>query len=99
VAAIQRARRHPDKEVPGGIGNVPYANALSKLDLDMSQYIHDNTEDEFTHFNFLNHYLQSKGADPVDLGPFRTLHGSTATGAADKKRITPAPRTKSVSPI
>ncbi|HEY2226140.1 MAG TPA: ferritin-like domain-containing protein [Xanthobacteraceae bacterium] len=78
----------PDKEVPGGTGNVPYANALSKLDLDMSQYIHDNTEDEFTHFNFLNHYLQSKGADPVDLGPFRNLHGSTATGAADKKRIT-----------
>jgi hypothetical protein len=78
----------PDREVPGGTGNVPYTNALSKLDPDMAQYIHDNTEDEFTHFNFLNHYLQSKGADPVDLGPFRALRGSTASGAADKKRIT-----------
>jgi hypothetical protein len=50
----------------------------------MSQYIHDNTEDEFTHFTFINAYLQSKGADAVDLGQFRTLSGSTATGATPK---------------
>jgi hypothetical protein len=54
----------------------------------MSQYIHDNTEDEFTHFTFINAYLQSKGADAVDLGQFRTLSGSTATGAQRKKRLT-----------
>jgi hypothetical protein len=29
------------------------------------QYIHHNTDDEFTHQNFLNAYLVSKGADPV----------------------------------
>ena len=34
----------------------------------MPQYIHDNTEDEFTHFTFINAYLVSKGADPVNLG-------------------------------
>jgi hypothetical protein len=54
-------------EVPGGSGNVPYTNALTVLDSDMAVYIHDNTDDEFTHQNFLNDYLVSKGADPVDL--------------------------------
>src|ERR1700682_846599 len=57
-----------DREVPGGSGSKPFADALLKLDMDMSQYIHDNTEDEFTHFTFLNAYLKSKGAEPVDLG-------------------------------
>src|SRR4029077_8861619 len=69
-----------DKEVPGGTGNKPYTGALSNLDGDMPQYIHDNTEDEFTHFNFINAYLKSKDADPVNLDQFRTLEGSTATG-------------------
>jgi hypothetical protein len=77
-----------DKEVPGGSGSKPYANALSNLDADMSQYIHDNTEDELTHFTFLNAYLQSKGAEPVDLSRFRNLKGSIASGAQDKKRLT-----------
>src|SRR5580700_1829141 len=34
-----------DSEVPGGSGNPAYAAAISFLDGDMSQYIHDNTED------------------------------------------------------
>src|ERR1700719_466300 len=42
-----------DKEVPGGSGNPTYTKALTKLDLDMPQYIHDNTEDEFSHFTFI----------------------------------------------
>ena len=46
-----------DSEVPGGSGNPHYTKALQKLDGDMDQYIHDNTEDEFTHFNFINAYL------------------------------------------
>jgi hypothetical protein len=77
-----------DKEVSGGSGSPAYKAALAKLDLDMSQYIHDNTEDEFTHFRFLNAYLTSKGAEPVDLTPFRKLPGSTAPGSSGKKRIT-----------
>src|SRR5690348_1792405 len=77
-----------DSEVPGGSGNAAYTDALSQLDTDMAQYIHDNTEDEFTHFTFLNAYLQSRGAQPVNLEPFRTLTGSTATGAANVKRLT-----------
>src|SRR5437868_2356893 len=74
-----------DSEVPGGSGSPAYIKALSVLDADMSQYIHDNTEDEFTHFTFINAYLVSKGAQPVNLDQFRTLKGSQATGAQKNK--------------
>ena len=77
-----------DSEVPGGSGNPAYTEALSQLDEDMAQYIHDNTDDEFTHQNFLNAYLASKGAATVSLEPFRTLPGSTATGSSQKMRLT-----------
>src|SRR5258707_11099609 len=75
-------------EVPGGSGNSAYTAALSVLDSDMAQYIHDNTDVEFTHQNFLNVYLESKGASPVSLEAFRTLPGSTATGSSGKLRLT-----------
>ena len=75
-----------DSEVPGGSGSKPYINGLLQLDGDMPQYIHDNTEDEISHFTFLNAYLASKGANPVDLEKFRTLKGSQATGAQKNKR-------------
>src|SRR5712691_1653225 len=71
-----------DHEVPGGTGNPRYTAAIEVLDEDMPTYIHDNTDDEFTHQNFLNAYLASKGADTVNLEPFRTLRVSTATGAS-----------------
>lgn len=78
-----------DSEVPGITGgSAPYINALSKLDSDMAQYIHDNTEDEITHFEFINAYLASKGASPVNLDPFRTLPSSRATGARQIGRLT-----------
>ena len=77
-----------DSEVPGGSGNPQYTKALKKLDGDMDQYIHDNTEDELTHFTFINAYLVSKGADPVNLDQFRILPSSTATGAQQIKRLT-----------
>jgi hypothetical protein len=77
-----------DHEVPGGKGNKAFTKALSVLDSDMAQYVHDNTEDEFTHFTFINAYLKSRGAAPVNLEPFRTLPGSTATGSANVKRLT-----------
>ncbi len=78
----------PDSEVPGGSGNPAYTAALSVLDSDMAQYIHDNTDDEFTHQNFLNAYLVSKGEEPVNLEQFRTLEGSMATGSSGKLRLT-----------
>ena len=69
-----------DDEVPGGTGIAAYTEKLENLDGDFAQYVHDNTDDEFTHFTFLNAYLQSKGAAPANLDPFRMLKGSTATG-------------------
>jgi hypothetical protein len=77
-----------DSEVPGGSGSPGYVAALQVLDGDMPQYIHDNTEDEFTHFTFINAYLVSKGADPVNLDKFRTLPSSKATGAQHIGRLT-----------
>jgi hypothetical protein len=79
-----------DEEFPGGggTGNPAYTDALTVLDSDMAQYIHDNTDDEFTHQNFLNAYLVSKGAEPVNLEQFRTLPGSKATGSTGSLRLT-----------
>src|SRR5438876_2277921 len=74
-----------DPEVPGGTGNSAYTAALEVLDEDMAVYIHDNTDDEITHHQFLNAYLVSKGAAPANLNPFRTLMGSTATGVNPNK--------------
>jgi hypothetical protein len=67
-------------------GNLAYKLALQNLDGDMPQYITDNTDDELSHVAFLNAYLKSKGAEPVNLDRFRTLPGSTATGV-DKQKI------------
>ena len=77
-----------DREVPGGSGSKAYTAALAVLDSDMAQYIHDNTDDEFTHFTFLNAYLKSRGGRPVNLEPFRKLPSSKATGAQRIKRLT-----------
>ena len=83
----------------GGIGDNPppevgpnqlnsYQAALSALDGDGPQYITSNTIDEISHATFLNGYLESKGADPVDFSEFETLQGSTATGAENIGRLT-----------
>jgi hypothetical protein len=77
-----------DAEVPGGSGNPAYTDKLRNLDEDFDQYIHDNTDDEITHFTFLNAYLESRGARPVNLEPFRTLVGSKATGSSGQLRLT-----------
>ncbi len=77
-----------DSEVPGGTGNRIYTEKLRRIDRNFSQYIHDIADDEMSHQTFLNAYLVSKGADPVDMEPFRTLQGSTATGSSGKLRLT-----------
>src|SRR6202008_461252 len=48
-----------------------------------------NTRDEISHASFLNAYLASKGARPVDLTPFLRLPSSQATGSnKTAKRLT-----------
>jgi len=44
-------------------GNKAYHDALQILDTDMPTYVLDNTDDEFSHANFLLAYLKSKGAN------------------------------------
>jgi hypothetical protein len=77
-----------DQEVPGGHGNPQYTAKIEVLDGDMPQYVHDNTEDEISHFMFINAYLESKGEEPVNLDHFRTLPSSRATGAQNIGRLT-----------
>jgi hypothetical protein len=84
----------------GGIGDNPpievapnqqlnnYQIALSNLDSDGPQYISSNWIDELSHAAFLNGYLESKGADPVNFDEFQTLQGSQATGAQNIGRLT-----------
>ena len=84
----------------GGIGANPpievdpsqtlnnYQVALSNLDGDAPQYITSNWKDELTHAAFLNAYLESRGAEPVNFDEFETLPGSTATGSTGIGRLT-----------
>ena len=65
-----------------------YQQALSNLDSDGPQYITSNTLDEVSHANFLNAYLESRGAEPVNFSQFETLKGSTAQGSSLKPRLT-----------
>jgi hypothetical protein len=65
-----------------------YQLALSNLDSDGPQYITSNTLDEVSHATFLNAYLESRGAEPVNFDEFRILEGSTATGSTGIKRLT-----------
>ncbi len=78
-----------DDEESGVNGGSPlYMAALQILDGDMSQYIHDNTDDERSHQAFINAFLESIGADPVNLDQFATLPSSKASGARDLGRLT-----------
>jgi hypothetical protein len=77
-----------DAEVAGGSGNRAYTKALAVIDEDMHQYIHDNADDEQSHADFINSYLQARGEQPINLDPIRTLPGSKATGAAQVGRLT-----------
>jgi hypothetical protein len=65
-----------------------YQLAFQFLDGDGSQYITSNSIDEVSHATFLNGYLESKGADPVNFDEFRILQGSQAQGAQDIGRLT-----------
>jgi hypothetical protein len=66
-----------------------YVLALQQLDGDMPQYINDNTDDEISHHRFLNNYLASKGARPIDLSTdFAILPPSQVTGVPQNGRLT-----------
>src|SRR5256886_3895711 len=71
------------------LGNPAFQNGLFALDGDMPTYVNQNTRDEFSHQDFINAYLVSKGRRPVSLEAFRTLPSSQATGSnKTAKRLT-----------
>src|SRR5271170_3231225 len=78
----------PPETDPGQQPTNPYQAAFLNLDGDGPQYIQSNTLDEVSHATFINAYLASKGADPVDLVQFNTLPGSSATGSTGAGRLT-----------
>jgi hypothetical protein len=77
-----------DSEVPGGGGNFVYQEKLTRIDRNVSQYIHDNADDEISHQNFINAYLVANGAQAVNMEPYRTLKGSSAAGSSGNLRLT-----------
>jgi hypothetical protein len=70
------------------LGNDAFGEAIEAIDDDFPQYISDNTDDEISHADFLNSFLVSMGAHPVNLDAFRTLPSSQATGAQQIGRLT-----------
>jgi hypothetical protein len=76
-------------DIPFKTGLAPdYITGLLVLDGDMPQYIVDNTDDEISHHRFLNNYLQSKGAKPIDLSSFAIIPPSGVTGVPQNGRLT-----------
>ena len=54
-----------------GENNDEFMEALEAIDDDMVEYAVDVTEDELSHHQFINAYLRSIGAPPVNLDRFR----------------------------
>jgi len=78
-----------DNEVSGvNGGNPAYTAALTILDGDMPQYVHDNADDENSHVAFLNAYLASKGEQSVNFDAFRNIPPSKVTGVPQRGRLT-----------
>jgi hypothetical protein len=62
-------------------GNEGYREVLESLDEGLPQYISDTTDDERSHADFINAFLRSRHAQPVNLDRFRTLPAVDAEGA------------------
>src|ERR1041384_2412727 len=69
-------------------GNPAFKEALENIDDDNPDYIEQNTDNEESHAEFINAFLVSRGAEPVNLDAFRTLPSSQATGAQQIGRLT-----------
>jgi hypothetical protein len=73
-----------DLSFPNGLADL-YVTGLQQLDGDMPQYISDNTE--LSHESFLKAYLESTGADVVDLTKFKIIQPSQVTGVPNIIRV------------
>lgn len=68
--------------------NPAYRDALEGIDDDLPVYAIDITEDELSHADFINAYLRSIGAQPVNLDPFRTIRPPNVRGLRPVPRLT-----------
>jgi hypothetical protein len=71
-----------------GENNAEYEDALADIDDHMVEYAVDVTEDELSHHEFINAFLASEGAEPVDLDEFRTIPSPPVTGLQQIGRLT-----------
>ena len=69
-------------------GNPRYREALETIDDDLPVYAIDVTEDELSHAEFINAYLRSIGAEPVNLDRFRVIASPPVTGLRQIGRLT-----------
>ena len=88
MGAVQRARRDPGPRTPGRKREQALHQGPLGAGQGLPQYIHDNADDEQSHANFINAYLEANGAEPINLDKFRTLPSSKATGARQIGRLT-----------
>ena len=75
-----------DSEVPGGTGSAAYTAALKVLDGDMDQYIHDNTEDEFTHQDFHQRLAGFEGRAARQSGAVSHFARQSGDGGRENKK-------------
>jgi hypothetical protein len=68
--------------------NEDFNDALMRIDPSIVRYICDDRDDERSHANLINAFLQSIGEQPVNLDAFRTLPSSPAQGAEQRGRLT-----------
>jgi len=68
--------------------NHGFNRALTRIDKSLPRYITNDRDDELSHANLINAFLQAIGQPPVNLDPFRTLPPVTATGASNIGRLT-----------
>ena len=69
-------------------GNPGYREALESIDDDLPVYTVDVTEDELSHAQFINAFLRSIGADPVNLDAFRVIPSPHVRGLRKIGRLT-----------
>jgi hypothetical protein len=68
--------------------NPQYREVLSNIDADGPTYAAQTASDEGSHANFINAYLKSVKAEPVNLDAFRTIASPSVTGANPKGNLT-----------
>lgn len=70
------------------VSNPDYRLALRRIDISLPAYICQDRDDERSHANLINAYLQSIGETPVNLDPFRTIRPPSVRGLERKGRLT-----------